>query len=416
MSVPDWRRLYDDLARRLPDLARAARPTLCGFGACVDVYIPLHETRPLLEAASGTPAAALARELLDRAARGIGGEIRIDWPEGSAWLDSRLPQRLGLGGTGAQAAQTLAVLGAPAILALGHRSRRQLELIHPAVRVAADERIIPAIVAIANGGGKPAHYIVEFTAGVPIGTVVPPRSSRIIIRFADDPLERDPWFEQASLDLAAGAGAAIVSGFNEVSEAELAPSLTWVAALARSWREAGLRWVHLELGDFEHPSGMVTVLEGLEGAVSSLGLSLAELDKLLPRGPVAERARELALRFGFDRVAVHADGWALAVTQDDAEREFDALMAGSLVAATRAWQGRIVAPDACPPGVAFAEPPAPPLGHSGGWSVACCAAPYLSRPSATIGLGDTFLAGTLLILGQPGIHRPAATLSEKAFP
>ena len=192
MSAPDWRRLYDDLARRLPDRARTARPTLCGFGACIDVYIPLHEARPLLEAPSGTPAVALAGELLGRAARGIGGEIRVDWPDGPAWLDSRLPQRLG---TGAQAAQTLAVLGAPAVLALNHRSRPQLDLIDPAVRVATAEGLVPVGAVTVSGAGKPAHYIAEFTAGIPIVGIVPPRSSRIIIRFADDPLERDPWFE-----------------------------------------------------------------------------------------------------------------------------------------------------------------------------------------------------------------------------
>jgi hypothetical protein len=32
--------------------------------------------------------------------------------------------------------------------------------------------------------------------------------------------------------------------------------------------------------------------------------------------------------------------------------------------------------------------------------VVTCAAPCLAHPRSTIGLGDTFLAGTLLVLGQ----------------
>jgi len=39
------------------------------------------------------------------------------------------------------------------------------------------------------------------------------------------------------------------------------------------------------------------------------------------------------------------------------------------------------------------------LSKSGERSVVSCAAPYLERPAGTIGLGDTFLAGTLLVLG-----------------
>ena len=48
-----------------------------------------------------------------------------------------------------------------------------------------------------------------------------------------------------------------------------------------------------------------------------------------------------------------------------------------------------------------------------GWSIACCPAPYLEKPAATIGLGDTFLAGTLLVLGGENCkaagHAPAET-------
>jgi ADP-dependent phosphofructokinase/glucokinase len=175
-----------------------------------------------------------------------------------------------------------------------------------------------------------------------------------------------------------------------------------VRPLAGAWRAAGLRWVHLELGDFSAQAGMDAVLGGLAGGASSLGLSESELAKLVPDGrSVVDRAKTLAERYAFDRVAVHADRFAFALTRGDPEQELDALMAGALVAASRACQGRIVVPEACPPGATFTEPPEPMISRRGAWHLACCATPYLPRPAATIGLGDSFLAGTLLILSQP---------------
>jgi hypothetical protein len=76
-------------------------------------------------------------------------------------------------------------------------------------------------------------------------------------------------------------------------------------------------------------------------------------------------------------------------------------MTGALVAATRAYHGRIAVPQGSPPGAVLAEPPEPAIGRRGAWHLACCPTPYLPRPAATIGLGDTSLAGTLLILSQP---------------
>jgi ADP-dependent phosphofructokinase/glucokinase len=402
MTALDWREHYADLATRLPALAGRARPVLCGLGACVDVYARLGEALCALDDAPGTQATALRQLLLERARRGIGGEVRIDWAGGPAWLDARLPSRLGLGGTGAQAAQTLAVLGARTLLALSDRSARQLALVHPDVRIAAPDGILPAGAVAESSRAHAPHYIVEFTAGLPVGEVVPPRSSRVIVRFEDDPLEPDPWFERASVQLAPRAGAAIVSGLNALPAGSLPGVLARMRALAQAWRAAGLQRVHLELGDFVRPTDMADVLAGLGGSATSLGLSRSELLKLVPGDePVAERARSVAERFGFERVAVHADDFALALTQDDPEAELEALMTGSLLAATRACHGRIAVPDGCPPGAVFEAAPELPISGRGHWHLACCPTPYLPKPAATIGLGDTFLAGTLLVLSQP---------------
>jgi ADP-dependent phosphofructokinase/glucokinase len=287
-----------------------------------------------------------------------------------------------------------------------------LSMVHPQVRVAGPDGTVLVRAVESAGRGRAPHHIVEFTEGVPAGELVPPRSSRVIVRFDDDPLAPDPWFIRASADAAASAGAAILSGFNALPDGALARVLTWVRPLADAWRAAGLRWVHLELGDFTDPTGVGEVLEGLGGTASSLGLSESELTKLVPDGTsVADCARTLAERYGFDRIAVHADRFALSLTRDDPAQELDALMAGALVAATRAFHGRIAVPHGCPPGVAFAEPPEAAIGRRGAWHLACCPTPYLPRPAATIGLGDTFLAGTLLVLSQAA-GQPTTTPSR----
>jgi ADP-dependent phosphofructokinase/glucokinase len=403
MSATGWQGRYAELAERLPDVVRRARTVLCGLGVCIDAHVRLEDVANALRDATAPAATALRARLIERAGRGVGGEIRVDWPEGPAWLGARLRPSFGLGGTGAQAAQTLAVLGAPTLLALSDRSTAQIALFHPEVRVAGRDGVVPASMVQSSGAcSKPPHYIVEFTAGVPAGDVVPPRSSRVIVCFDADPLERDPWFATASVELAATAGAAILSGFNELPNGALPEVLAWVRPLADAWRAAGVPWIHLELGDFPYPAGMQEVLLGLAGSATALGLSQSELLQLVPEdGSMPDRVLSLAERCALDRVAVHADRFVLTLTRGDPELELEALMTGSLVAATRAWQGRIAVPERCPQGAEFSRPPEPAIARRGDWHLVCCATPYLPKPAATIGLGDTFLAGTLLVLSRP---------------
>jgi hypothetical protein len=48
----------------------------------------------------------------------------------------------------------------------------------------------------------------------------------------------------------------------------------------------------------------------------------------------------------------------------------------------------------------FRDPTWPTSMRLGDWTVNSCAAPYLLSPAATVGLGDSFLAGCLLEFGQ----------------
>ncbi len=364
----------------------------------------LHQAQPLLEAVDGTPEAALGQELFRRAAAGVGGEVHLDWPEGGAWVEHHLQVTgWGVGGTGAQAAQTLALLGAPALISLQDRSARQLAVIHPDVQVAT-----PAGVRACGGlapvpGGKPAHYIFEFTAGVRVGTFTPKRSSRTIVRFADERLDEDPDFARESTAAAGRASAGILSGFNEIAGRELEAALVTSLRLARVWRGGGLPMLHLELGDFPTVPARDRVLRACAGIITSLGMSFSELQSLCATAqrPI-DKALELSQELDLTRLCVHADAWALTLTRGDPEREFDALLCGCLLAASRAAQGQICRPTGIPSQGVFHEPPCHPFGTRGDRSVVCCAVPHLEQPAATIGLGDTFLAGTLLLAGSRG--------------
>jgi ADP-dependent phosphofructokinase/glucokinase len=342
----DWRKAYRDLLERLPVYVQDARLALCGLSTFLDGYVRLHEAWPLLDAADGTPESALARELFKRAAAGIGGEFHLDWPDGGAWVEKHLQvASWGLGGTGAQAAQTLAVLGAPALISLQDRSERQLSVIHPDVEVAIPNGVARRAELSVVPGSRPAHYIFEFTAGVRVGSVLPSRSSRTIVRFGHERLDDDPDFYRESVAAAAGAGAGILSGFNELAEEELKGALEQAAALVQAWKRRGLALVHLELGDCATTRARDVILEKLGGVITSLGMNYSEFCGFRAGADNAlDRAHELSKAFDLERLCVHADAWALTLTKGDPQRELEALLCGCLLAASRPAPRRVRGP------------------------------------------------------------------------
>jgi ADP-dependent phosphofructokinase/glucokinase len=109
---------------------------------------------------------------------------------------------------------------------------------------------------------------------------------------------------------------------------------------------------------------------------------------------------ELGERLGLNRVCVHADHWAASATRGDAETERRALMMGCLLAGTRAANGTPVRPREIDARATFSAPPLPLHSTRGRWSIVSCASPHLEHPAATVGLGDSFTGGCLLILGE----------------
>ncbi|MBV1703526.1 MAG: hypothetical protein KGQ28_01805, partial [Hyphomicrobiales bacterium] len=316
-AAPDapWRRAYEALAAAVPDFAAGAKPMLTGFAACVDKRVDLHALATALSREPG--GAALFEGIMRRAKAGRGGEMLVDWPDGPQFLDPFAEPGPGtIGGTSAQAAWTLARLGAPVIMALSDRSARQLATLHPAVKlIDAAGELIAAGDAKPAGAGKPAHYIVEYSAGRQLPGFTPDRSTRIIVRFADEDLEDDATFERHGRALAGSAGVALLSSPNGVGADRLPHALDMMASFASAWKGAGIL-VHLELGEYPVPGALEATLDRMDGAVTSIGLNFNELASI-GVDPVDLEAQlaDFADRHGLSRLAVHADPWALALTR-----------------------------------------------------------------------------------------------------
>ncbi len=402
----DWPARYRDLCLRLPDIVARSRLTLCGMSACVDARVEMHDMAPLLEARDPPEAAALASLLQDRAARSVGGEVRLDWDDGPAWLRAHVPVSFALGGTGPHAAWVLSTLGAPTAVALEDRSARMLACLPETLMIAEDSMLRHGRDATARGEARPEIFIFEYTAGLPVGPVVPTRSSRIIVRFNDPGLEHDPAFDRLSRERAGTAGAGLVAGFQCVPPDELDGEVERVGALAREWRVAGLATVHCELAGYDNWSVCADVLERLAGAVTSVGMSHSEFLLLATDPDLGRGMRALGEAFGLDRVTVHADHWAASATRNDPALEVDALMTGCLVASARADAGRPVVPLQVAAGAAFHAPPFPVPVSMDGWTLVSCPSPYQETPSTTLGLGDSFTGGCLMVLGQEPTPSP----------
>jgi len=410
-SGADWAAAYAALIAALPEMARSAALTLCGMSACIDARIDMHDMAALLRPDVPAPAAAFAEQLLARAARGVGGEMRVEWPEGPAWLAGHVRIRTAMGGTGPHAAWVLSTLGAPALLALEDRSEYMLSHLPPDILLAEADALVPARCARPRGERRPEIFIFEYTAGRAVGGVMPPRSSRIIVRFNDPGLEHDAAFDRLTRELAGSAGAGLVAGFQCEPPDRLGPAMARVFGMTRAWRAAGLPTIHLELAGGYVGDTLKRTLAGSVGAITSLGMSQSELLAIEPGDDPLGAMVGLGERYALRRVAVHADHWAAAVTLDDPARERHALMTGCLLASARAAAGIPVTPAALPPAARFSGVPFPERRHAGPWQFVACAAPYLAAPATTLGLGDSFTAGCLLGL-NPGTAtasaRPAA--------
>ncbi len=168
MVGADWPARYRDLCSRLPGIVARSRLTLCGMSACVDARIAdaRHGATARSPRSLRRPRPS-RRSCKDRAARSVGGEVRLDWDDGPAWLRAHVPVRFALGGTGPHAAWVLSTLGAPTAVALEDRSARMLACLPDTLMIAEDSVLRHGRDATARGEARPEIFIFEYTAGSP---------------------------------------------------------------------------------------------------------------------------------------------------------------------------------------------------------------------------------------------------------
>ncbi|APG93062.1 ADP-dependent glucokinase/phosphofructokinase [Sinorhizobium americanum] len=377
---------------------------LCGMSSVVDARVDMHDMEALASSPAHSRAGALFSLLKDRADRGVGGEVKFDWPDGPKWIRTNVKVRHALGGTGPQAAWVLSKLGASALIALEDRHSLMLQQIPRGVLVAQDGKLIEADEVTPSPQTVPETFIFEYTAGKTVADVACRRSSRIIVRFIDRGLQNDVEFDSMSTGLASSAAAGLLSGLNDVSFDQLPEASEKVFTLARSWRDAGLKVIHFELAGYSSSGALNLVLGALRGSVTSIGMSQSELLTLHPDAQQPMEAMiALGERLNLNRVCVHADNWAAAVTKCDPNQELRALMAGCAIASARAATGAPVERVTIAADAKFEPLPFQGYARKGEWSFVACSAPYLEKPATTLGLGDSFTAGCLLVLGRRSI-------------
>ncbi len=400
MSLRDYVALAEDIRDRAPRIA----PVFCGFAACIDRICDLDAVLEALQGRDDEPHTKLREQLVSRANAGTGGEFDAGLPDGERVFAGMRSVRSLPGGSSTQVAQQLAIAGAKPLLALERRDPALLDLLHPNIQFAPQDE---TTVDQQQPRPVPSHRIIEFS---PARQAVPtPRADRIILRFSDDCFQFDEAFAAFSQTAARDAGAAMLSGFNALRRDEFDRALTWSRRLASAWKDAGIPVIHMELADFASADDRQRLLEAFAGICNSVGMNVAELGALAPDAAVDEASIPAAMRgiasaMQLDRVNVHADRWAISLTRADPQRELKAIRYGCYTASARAQAGYAVDPATVRPAATLGTSPWPPIqsaanrGH-----FVSCPAPHLARPAATIGLGDSFLAGTLAVLsGVPG--------------
>ena len=81
---------YEEVIERFDELVAAARPTLAGLTACVDVVTQLDDAliERILAADGGLQARRFVELAVDHALRGRGGERLVTWSRGPRVLDA----------------------------------------------------------------------------------------------------------------------------------------------------------------------------------------------------------------------------------------------------------------------------------------------------------------------------------------
>ena len=438
-----WRERFtaalQQAVRRAETAERNGHSIACGFTANLDRVAALDQ--PLLERLfaghrsdgrrSRVARADSVDDLLVAIAQCVAAGEGCDLPVRDAavrdWLLRQIGGRVQIGGTGAQAAATLARLGFPALLHLTGRAPEQIAAfpVRERIRIASPAGLLPIDAAGDAGDLVMWHAVLEFAAGVraPLPEApAAPAPNRVIVTY--DPVNAafgiDPGFAAALADPRIAIDALLVSGFSQLDDFAARERVLGLAAEAiRGWRATRPDLlVHLELGAMPEPASVMRILDVLHPVVTSIGINSDEVRELLAGfGIIAEtpgpglvaQLRWLQARYPTPRFSLHARDFCLTLTENDPEAERSALLFGTLVAATRSSIGGF--PEIADVRKTLANSEVNREGMAVLDSLGVAAEGYaangvvvtpglrIASPVATVGLGDSFTAGVLAMLG-----------------
>jgi ADP-dependent phosphofructokinase/glucokinase len=419
-------------AERAARFAREERLLACGFTSNVDRLAQLDDA--LLErlfegtiVPNGLPRISLVKSVDDlrtgiaqTIAAGDGTDLVIRDEQITAWLLERMNGRKQIGGTGVQAASTLATLGFPVLVHLTGRSPEQIDALvgREKIMIGTPDGLAPV-----ETGGNPDdatmwHPALEFAAGLRapmVGYPAAPASNRVLVGF--DPVncdfQIDPGFSAVLNDPTVEIGALLVSGFSQLHEVGPRERVLHDAAEAlRRWRAVRPDvFIHLELGAMPDFAMVAAVVAALHPHVTSIGMNIDELREFfavlgvtmaVPGPELVAQMRHLQQRYPTPRLSVHTREFCLTLTEGNADQERDALLFASLTAATRSriaafpslndlsttlTDGSIDADGLALVDVVSAET-----------GVVATPGICFTGPAATVGLGDSFTGGLLAML------------------
>ncbi|MEV7756602.1 ADP-dependent glucokinase/phosphofructokinase [Microbacterium sp. NPDC089180] len=410
-EVDEARAKYAAVLEGLDGLVRTAPLIATGFSVCNDHICSIGEAEfaAIVDAQDDDDLQVreLARWLHDRILQGRGGEV-LAARGGFDWIVRTFRGTPTMGGTGAQVSRVLASVGVQSVLALSDRTAAQLDTMDDGLLVVGDDGRLHSPREITPSPVRPNDpiFVFQFTQGVPLRgadadadaeAIVTRRSTRIILRAPARPLDLDDAFAAYVEDHRLTT--VLLSGFQTAEPAAVEPTRAWF--LQRfAWLADRPRLVHFEIAEYESHEHARSAVAGLTGFANSLGMSLSELGQLSSVSDPVEAAIAIANELGLDRVSVHADDFAFVVTTGDPALEEEALLAGCLLAASRAVTGAPVLPREMPAGTTLSPLPASLRRESPDprYRLVAVPSPYTPSPRVTLGLGDTFVAGMLLAL------------------
>jgi ADP-dependent phosphofructokinase/glucokinase len=390
--------------------------------------------------------------LLHHMRAGTGDVIGVGSAEMAGWLEAHFPpsipgevsggRSLQLGGAGAQAANTLAHLGYRALVHVTALSAVDASVFSDSDRlvVATPDGLRPLAQAVRPGDRPMYHHVLEFQTGDHLnwgGTaVVAPRANRIILIYdpVNERLPIDPLFFQAIADPAARVSRAMITGFSVLdsvatSHARMAVTLEHLREVRRMRPEL---LFHGELACVSDPALIRPIVDELAPRMDSVGGNEQEVTMAVagwqapPPDAVEDRLAllaELRARLaagggpGPRRVNLHTQDYCLTLTDFDPRVEQDALLFAALVSGTRARLGkwprmedpRRTLDEGGQPGEASraaeerlkaALPLDAGVGRCAGTDLVFAPTLSVSHPAGTVGLGDSFTGGVLVMMGR----------------